>query len=97
VPIGSSTISGVETIGTREFTIIPANTLGNNRPVNVTKEFWYSPQLGINILTKRADPFSGTQSFLVDDLIVGEPNASLFEIPAGATILRETVQPPPEQ
>jgi hypothetical protein len=96
VTIGNSMISGVQTLGTREITIIPADVAASNRPISITKEFWYSSELGLNIVVKRFDPRSGTQNFLVDDLILGEPNPSLFEVPAGATILRDTVQPPEE-
>jgi hypothetical protein len=94
VALGNSMVSGVETVGTRELTVIPARAAASNRPLTITKEFWYSAQLGINIVTKRFDPRSGTQTFVVDDLIVGEPNPSLLEVPAGATILRTTVQQP---
>jgi len=97
VALGNSMVSGVETVGTRELTAIPASEAASNRPLTITKEFWYSAQLGINIVTKRFDPRSGTQTFIVNDLIVGEPNPSLLEVPAGATILRTTVQQPDQQ
>jgi hypothetical protein len=66
----------------------------NNRTFTVTKEFWYSGQLDINMVTKRFDPRFGTQIFQVSDLILGEPDAKLFELPAGATILRKSPQVP---
>lgn len=96
VTIGNSMISGVETLGTREMTIIPASTAASNRPLTVTKEFWYSSQLGVNIVVKRFDPRVGNQNYLVTDLVLGEPNPSLLEPPAGATIMRNTPQTPPE-
>ena len=78
VPIGNSMISGVETVGTRELTIIPARMAASSRPLTITKEFWYSSQLSINIVVKRFDPRVGTKSYLVTNLILGEPNPSLF-------------------
>jgi hypothetical protein len=50
----------------------------SSRPLTITKEFWYSSQLSINIVVKRFDPRVGTQSYLVTNLILGEPNPSLF-------------------
>lgn len=94
VNIGTAMISGVETIGTREITIIPAKDAGTSHPVTLSKEFWYSPQLGINIRVTRIDPRAGTENFLVDDLNVGEPDTQLFEVPTGANIIRETTPAP---
>jgi hypothetical protein len=97
IAIGQEVISGVETTGSRQLTTIAANLAATNRPITVSKEFWYSPQLGINIVVKRFDPRSGTQNFLVDELVVGEPNPTMLEPPAGATILRTARQEPTEQ
>jgi hypothetical protein len=93
VSLGNSLISGVETVGSKESTIVSTDEAATDRPITTTKEFWYSRQLGINIVLKRYDPRVGSQSFLVDNLVVGEPNPSLFEVPAGATILRDTIKP----
>jgi hypothetical protein len=96
VSLGNSLISGVETVGSKESTIVSADEAATDRPITTTREFWYSRELGIDIVLKRYDPRVGSQNFLVDNLIVGEPNPSLFEVPAGATIVRDTVHPPDE-
>lgn len=80
----------------RRKTIIPGEQASTNRPITLSTEYWYSKQLGMNICVKRFDPSMGTQVFLVDQLNLGEPNPSLFEVPKGARILGETVQPPDE-
>jgi hypothetical protein len=69
---------------------------GNDRKVTVSREFWYSPQLGLNLLSKRSDPRFGTQNFTVTNLILSEPDPHLYELPEGYTVVdvRETVQPP---
>jgi hypothetical protein len=82
-PLGSDSVGGVETVGTRETTTLNAGTIGNDRSISIVKEFWYSPQLGINLIEKRQDPRVGTQTFIVSDISLGEPDASLFDTPAG--------------
>jgi len=82
-PLGNDSVSGVETVGTRETTTLNSGTIGNDRSFSIVKEFWYSPRLGINLIEKREDPRVGTQTFTVSDISLGEPDASLFETPAG--------------
>jgi hypothetical protein len=81
VDLGSDTINGVQTVGTRETITFNPGTIGNDRPVAVVKEFWYSSQLGINVIEKRQDPRVGTQTFTVTDITLGEPDANLFQMP----------------
>jgi hypothetical protein len=94
VPLGVSRISGVEAVGSRDLTTIPAEQASTNRPITLSTEYWYSQQLGMSISIKHFDPRTGTEIFLVDQLILGEPNPTLFEVPKGARILGDTVQAP---
>jgi len=94
VDLGKQSVAGLETVGTRETTIIPAGTVGNNSPLLSKREFWFSPQLGVNLISKRQDPFSGTQNFEVSDITLGDPDAKLFEVPSGFKIL--DLRKPPE-
>jgi|SRR5579862_76022 len=86
-PLGNDSVSGLETVGTRETTTLNAGTIGNDRSISIVKEFWYSPQLGINLIEKRQDPRVGTQTFTVSDISLGEPDAGLFETPANFQIV----------
>ena len=52
--------------------------MGNDREVALTKEFWYSPKLGINLMVKRFDPLQGTQVFTVSDISEFDPDPRLF-------------------
>ncbi|HEY6267266.1 MAG TPA: hypothetical protein VIX11_03140 [Candidatus Acidoferrum sp.] len=92
--LGKQSIGGLETAGTRETTVIPANTIGNNSPLISKREFWFSPQLGVNLVSKRQDPLSGTQNFEVSDITLGDPDPKLFEVPSGSKIL--DLRKPPE-
>ncbi|HEX3436508.1 MAG TPA: hypothetical protein VHT24_07035 [Pseudacidobacterium sp.] len=81
--LGKNTLEGVEVVGTRETMTWNTNAMGNSQPLAVTKEFWYSQQLGINLLVKRVDPRHGTQIFSVSDLKPGPPAPAVFQLPQG--------------
>ena len=85
--LGSRTLNGLELIGTRETQTMNPLVTGTDRPLVVVKEFWYSRQLGVNVLTTRNDPRSGKEVFTVTDIRLGEPDASLFALPADARIV----------
>jgi hypothetical protein len=92
--LGKQSISGLETVGTRETIVIPAGTIGNNSPLLLKREFWYSPRLGVNLISKRQDPRAGLQNFEVTNITLGEPEAKLFEVPSGSKVL--DLRKPPE-
>lgn len=85
--LGKQTILGLETIGTRQVRVIETGAVGNNQPLLIRREFWYSPQLGINLLSTREDPRFGSQKFEITDLVLDAPDTRLFEPPTDATIL----------
>jgi hypothetical protein len=85
--LGKQTIGGLEAVGTRETSVIPSGAIGNNSPLMSKHEFWYSPLLGINLITKRQEPRAGDQNFEVSDVAVGEPDAKLFAPPSGFKII----------
>jgi len=80
--LGKSNVSGVDVTGTRETRVIGAGVIGNDQPVSITKEFWYSPQLGLNMLVKRSDPRVGVQTFTVTEVSLSEPDPKYFQVPA---------------
>jgi hypothetical protein len=94
--LGKQFISGVETTGTRDATIYNPNVFGNDRNVTVEREFWYSPQLGINLLSKRSDPRFGSQTFRATNLILDDPDPKLFDLPDGFKVVDRRQNAPPE-
>ncbi len=92
--LGSKTIEGLETIGTRETITIQTGVIGNSAPVESTKEFWFSPKLDLNLQVLRLDPLHGDQLFNVTDLNLSEPDARLFILPPGCKVtdLRENAR-----
>ena len=85
--LGLRDVSGLETTGYRETTTINAGALGNDRPMVTTREFWYSAQLGINLISKVDDPQNGKQVFTVKDLTTTEPDLIFFDLPEGFKIV----------
>jgi hypothetical protein len=85
--LGSKTIEGLETIGTRETITIQTGVIGNSAPVESTKEFWFSPKLDLNLQVLRLDPLHGDQLFNVTDLNLSEPDSRLFVLPPGCKVV----------
>jgi TonB family protein len=85
--LGKNIVSGLDATGTRETRTLNPGTIGNDRPISIVKEYWYSPQLGINLLVKRVDPRHGTEIFNVTDISLVEPDPKLFAVPAGFTVV----------
>jgi hypothetical protein len=85
--LGRKTVEDVDVLGSREITTINAGAMGNERAEPIVKEFWYSPKLGINVITKRFDPRSGAQNFVVSNINQSEPDPKMFEPPAGFNVV----------
>jgi TonB family protein len=90
--IGSDSIEGLPVRGVRISQIYPSGALGNDRPLTIVTEYWYSEDLKINLLTKRTDPRYGVQTVRVTELVRQEPDAALFAIPDEYKVIKETVQ-----
>ena len=87
--LGASTVDDVEVQGTREIRTWNPGAFGNDHPVAVTKESWYSPRLQINLTVTRYDPRTGTQKITVSDLSLSDPDPSQFALPPGFRVIDE--------
>jgi len=85
--LGTETIEGLECTGTRTTMTIPAGQIGNDLPIVITSERWYSPKLQTVVLTKRHDPRTGDATFKLQGIDLSEPPASLFQVPADYTVV----------
>jgi hypothetical protein len=84
--LGTQTIEGVSAQGTRRTMTIAAGVVGNEQPINVVNETWYSPELKMTVMSKRNDPRVGETEFRLTNIQRGEPDASLFQLPAGVEV-----------
>ncbi len=87
--LGENTVAGLPTVGMRDTTTLNAGIVGNDRPLSIIREFWYSQKLGINLLSSLSDGRYGTQRFKATELTQGEPEPSLFEMPSGYTLVEQ--------
>ena len=86
VSLGTQMVNGVSAQGTRTTRTIPAGAFGNEKPIVITVERWYSPDLQMNVLIKRSDPRTGDNVFQLTNIVRSEPEASLFQVPSDYTV-----------
>ena len=79
--LGRRSIEGVVVEGTRTTTTIPAGQVGNDRPIDVVSERWYSPELQVLVMSKNTDPRMGETIYQLTNVSRVEPLPSLFEVP----------------
>jgi TonB family protein len=84
--LGKQNIEGVEAEGTRSVMTIPAGEIGNERPIEIISERWYSPELQAVVMTRHADPRFGESTYRLTNIDRSEPARSLFEVPADYTL-----------
>jgi hypothetical protein len=102
--LGAQNIEGILVQGSRVTRTIPAGSVGNQNPIRVTSERWYSPDLMLNLSVKNTDPMRGTNSTTLSNIRRDEPSASLFQVPSDYTVKEppnrmimrgQRVDPPP--
>lgn len=91
--LGDQTIDGIHATGTRITTTIPSGKMGNEQPILVTSERWYSPELKATIMTKHNDPWAGELKTQLTNVSTSEPDPSLFSVPSDYKIIEEKAGP----
>ncbi len=92
--LGAQTMEGLVAVGKRTTITVPVNPeIGNDQPIKVVDEQWYSPDLQINIVSSTDDPRRTTQTTeRYTNIKRGEPDPSLFQIPADFTVVTKKAQ-----
>ena len=80
--LGKQMMEGVQVEGTRTTRTIAAGEIGNDRPIDIVSERWFSPELQLTVMTRTVDPRSGETAFKLINLRRAEPAKYLFEVPA---------------
>jgi hypothetical protein len=94
--LGKRTIEGVEAEGTRSTITIPAGMVGNDRPLEIISERWYSAELQVVILSSHHDPFAGDNIYRLVNINRDEPALTLFQVPADYAVVEEHWPPQPK-
>src|SRR4030095_1140428 len=92
--LGVQNIEGVTAEGTRTTTTIPAGAIGNELPIEVVYERWYSQDLQMIVLSRHTDPRFGEQTYRLSNIGRTEPPISLFS-PPGDYKLADEKSPKP--
>lgn len=80
--LGSREFDGIKADGTMTSHMIPAGEIGNEKPIVVTSERWFSPELHVVVFAKTSDPRAGETIYRLTNVKKGEPSAELFKVPA---------------
>jgi len=89
-PLPPKTVDGVTVGGTRTTTVIPEGAEGNDRPITVVREIWFSPYLNLPLLAKSSDPRSGETTTRITNADTSEPSPLLFQPPLDYKIVDAT-------
>jgi hypothetical protein len=84
--LGTRTQDGLTLEGTQTRRTIPAGAIGNERPIEILVERWFSPELQVNVMIKRNDPRTGETLFQLTNIERQEPDGSLFQVPPEYTV-----------
>ena len=81
--LGTKAIEGVQAEGTRVTFEIPAGQLGNDKPIQVVTENWFSSELQMIVYSRHLDPIAGEHTFKLINIKRAEPSNDLFTVPSG--------------
>ena len=84
--LGTQTMDGLTVQGKRITRTIAAGQIGNEHQLQVVTEVWYSPDLQTTVQSTTNDPRTGVSTYKLTNVSRAEPDASLFQVPAGYTV-----------
>jgi hypothetical protein len=87
VSLGDKMLNGVRATGTQRQYTIAAGSVGNEKPIVLTVEQWYSPELGLIVMKNARASTGGEFAFQVENIVRGDPDAALFTIPPGYKVV----------
>jgi hypothetical protein len=75
-------LNGVIATGRRSSLTIAAGEIGNDRPIQVVGETWYSSDLQMMVKSSNSDPRFGDTTYELTNINRAEPDPSLFLVPS---------------
>ena len=85
VSLGEKSVNGVKAEGVRREYTIAVGVMGNAKPIVMTVEQWYSPELGLIVTKSNHASTGGEFGFEIENIVQGEPDPALFRIPSDYT------------
>jgi hypothetical protein len=80
--LNPQTINGILAKGSRVTVTIPANAIGNEAPLRVVNERWYSDDYKLLVKSSNSDPRFGVTTYELRNIVQAAPDPSVFQIPA---------------
>jgi hypothetical protein len=88
--LGEQMILGFRTHGTRVITTLPPGEIGNDRPIDIVSEQWFSPDLDLVMRSAHRDPWGGDFTTTVTKISRIDQPAWLFQVPTQYTVIDST-------
>ena len=89
--LGAQNVEGVTATGTRYTHTVPAGQLGNDQPLQLITERWYSSEMRMTVSLKRSDPMTGSKILKLMEIRQQQPDAALFSVPADYQVKEMTI------
>ena len=74
-------------VTSRMTATIEAGAIGNDRPIQVVSESWFSNELQTMVKSSHSDPRTGQETFELTNINRSEPGPELFEVPPGYEVV----------
>ena len=87
--LGVRDFDGVQAEGSRTVTTIAAGSIGNEQPIEMVYERWFSKDLDMIVYSKHSDPRFGEQTYRMTNINRSEPDRSLFTLPSDYKVVSE--------
>jgi hypothetical protein len=91
--LGAQSVNGVTAQGTKTTMTIATGQIGNDRPIQVVSERWFSTDLQMPVKSSNSDPRFGETTYNLTNISQAAVDPSLFQIPADYTALQGPPQP----
>jgi hypothetical protein len=85
--LGTKNIDGVTCIGKRQTITIPAGQVGNEKPISIVTETWFSPDIEAVVQSTTTDPRFGQTTYTLSNLQFKDQAPALFALPNGYRLL----------
>lgn len=89
--LGEQVMEGVRVTGTRREYTLAAGAIGNEKPIGITIEQWFSPDLGMIVSKTGKTTTGGGSRYRLEHIVQGEPDQGLFAVPSDYTLRRGPV------
>jgi hypothetical protein len=86
VALKDEEVNGVMASGTRQTRTIPPGAIGNDRPLEVVDERWFSPGLQVLVKSVSSDPRFGQTTYQLINIVRGVQEPNLFQVPSDYTV-----------